>query len=443
MKSGATTDSSKQSIVGNLSWALAGKMTNLVSGLVVGIIVARYLGPEKYGLMNYVVSFVFLFQTISVFGLDNIEIREEARHDVDHRIVMGTSFVLRCVLSVICIALCVLTSWQMGADRYTIMLVAIYSLVILFNTLVVIRNYYFSQVRNKHIVQAEISRTLICIVIKLALLIGGATLTWFVVANMLDMLLVGTGYVMAYRHDVGSMRQWRFDAGYARFLLRESFPLLLTNAAVIVYQRIDQVMIGDMVDKESVGYFSVASRFVEILIYIPMILSQTISPLLTRALKEEGRDAYIRKSQRFMNTSLWLSIIGGAVMSVLAYWAVLILFGETYLPAVAILQIMAFKAAGVALSNTAGAMLVIEGLQRYAIFRDMFGCLVCVVLNYLLLPHYGAIAAAFVTIIANVAAGYVADAFIPAYRHLFVMQTKALFTGWRNLNIKNLLAATK
>ena len=77
-------------------------------------------------------------------------------------------------------------------------------------------------------------------------------------------------------------------------------------------------------------------------------------------------------------------------------------------------------------------MLIVEGLQRYAIIRDTFGCIVCVSLNYILLRQYGIIAAAFVAIASNLAAGYLADAFIPAYRHLFVAQTKAIAFGWKD-----------
>ena len=54
---------SKTNLIKNLYWASLGKVCNLASGLIVGIIVARYLGPEQYGLMNYVISYVFLFQT--------------------------------------------------------------------------------------------------------------------------------------------------------------------------------------------------------------------------------------------------------------------------------------------------------------------------------------------------------------------------------------------
>lgn len=412
---------------------MAGKMVNLFSSLVVGIIVARFLGPEQYGLMNYVVSYVFLFQTLSVFGLDNIEIREEAKGTYDYNNIIGTSFGIRLITGVICIVLCIATSYFMDADIYVTALVAIYSVSIILNSFIVARNYFYALVQNQRVVQTEIVRTLICICIKLFLLYIEASLTWFVVALMLDVLIVGVGYCAVYSKEIGSIFDWKFDRSYFPYLLKESFPLMLTSAAVIVYQRIDQVMIGQMIDKESVGYFSVASRFVEILIYIPMILSQTISPVLTRALKESGIE-YEKKSQQFMNLSIWCSLAAAITMSLCAYWIIYLLFGEAYLPAVAILQLMSFKAVSVALSNTAGAMLVIEGLQKYAIFRDAFGCVVCVLLNYLLLPTYGVIAAAFVAIASNLAAGYFADAMIPAYRHLFLKQTKALFFGWRDMD---------
>lgn len=422
----------KEIIVKNLFWSTVGKIVSLLSGLFVGIIVARYLGPEQYGLMDYVISYVFLFMTFAAFGLDAIEIREEARGAEPYQKIIGTAFGLKIIFGLILLIAVILTSWMMDADRYTTLLVAIYSLVIILNSFSVIRNYFTAIVQNEYVVKAEIIRTLAGIVIKVLLLWFGASLTWFMTAYMFDFLLVASGYCMAYHTKIGSMKEWRFNLKYARFLLHESFPLLLTNTAVIVYQRIDHVMIGQMIDKESVGYYSVASRFVEVLIYIPMMLAQTITPVLVSIRERNPRD-YIQKGQQFMNLSLWCSFLAAGVTSLLAYWIVLLTFGKAYLPAVAVLQVMSFKTASVALSNTAGAMLVTEGLQRYAIIRDGLGCIVCISLNYLLLPLYGIIAAAWIAIASNVAAGYIADAIVPAYRHIFVRQTKALALGWKDV----------
>lgn len=433
----------KKVIAKNLLWSVVGKIVSLLGGLLVGIIVARYLGPRQYGLMNYVISYVMLFQTFAVFGLDTIEIREEARKDVPYQTIIGTAFAIKCSLSVLLMVAVIATSYFMDADKYTTSLVAIYSLTIILNSFNVIRNYFIAIVQNEYVVKTEISRTIISIAIKIALLCFHASLTWFLAASMFDFFLLASGYTMAYKKKVGKLSDWHFDSHYARFLCKESYPLLLTNAAVIVYQRIDQVMIGQMIDKTSVGYFSVASKFVEVLIYVPMMLAQTITPVLV-SIRERSVDEYRQKAQQFMNMSLWLTLILSIITSLLSYWVVVLTFGKAYIPAVAVLQVMSFKAASVALSNTAGSMLVAEGLQKWAYIRDGLGCVTCITLNYLLLPRYGIIAAAYIAIISNIVAGYLADALIPAYRHLFVQQTKAILTGWKDAAaVKDIIIAKK
>jgi len=433
----------KEAIAKNLLWSLLGKVTSLLGGLLVGIIVARYLGPAKYGLMSYVISYVLLFQTFAVLGLDSIEIREESKGTEPFQKIIGTAFGLRIISAIFFMALVIGTSWFMDADWQTTGLIVIYSFTIILNSFNVIRNYFTAIVQNEYVVKAEISRTLIGVTIKVTLLLLHASLTWFVAAAMFDMVLLASGYCMAYGTKIGSIRQWYFDRQYARYMLKESIPLMVSGAAIILYQRVDQVMIGQLIDKESVGYFSVAAKFVEILIYIPMVLSQTIMPVLVN-IRERSETDYIVKGQTFMNISLWLTLLLSGITSLLAYWIVIITFGHAYEPSVAVLQILSFKAASLALSNTAGTMIVAEGLQKYTAIRDTLGCIVCICLNYLFLPAYGITAAAWIAIFSNVAAGYVADLLIPSYHHIFRRQTKALFLGWKDLlSVKELFVNTK
>ena len=62
----------REKVVRNIVWAVMGKVVTLLGGLLVGIFVARYLGPEQYGLMSYVMSYVALFQVLASFGMDQI-----------------------------------------------------------------------------------------------------------------------------------------------------------------------------------------------------------------------------------------------------------------------------------------------------------------------------------------------------------------------------------
>ena len=82
------------------------------------------------------------------------------------------------------------------------------------------------------------------------------------------------------------------------YIIKESFPLVLSGAAVVIYQRIDQVMIGNMIDKSSVAYFATAGKFLDLVIFLPMVLTQTITPLLV-VVKEDDYEKYVQKSINF------------------------------------------------------------------------------------------------------------------------------------------------
>ncbi|MDO5341214.1 MAG: flippase [Bacteroidia bacterium] len=426
-------------ITKNVGWAVAGKTVSLLGSLLVGILVARYLGPEQYGLMNYVISYVCIFQVFATFGLDSIEIREESRHPEERDVIIGTAFMIKIVLAVITLAAVAVSVMITETDSFTRWMIMLYSLSIVLNSLNVIRNHFTSLVWNEYVVKTEISRTVIGALIKIGLLFAKAGLGWFIAVYTFDFVLLASGYCTSYRLKIDRMKLWRFDTKWAKYLVAQSFPLMLTGAAVMIYQRIDQVMIGKMIDSASVGQFSVASKFVEVLIFVPTIIAQTVAPILIRT-REKDNDEYKKKSQVFMNVTIWGSIFMAAVTSLISYYLVIWTFGKAYLPAVLILQILSFKVVSVALSNTAGQLLIIEGLQKYAILRDAFGCLICVIFNLLLIPRFGTEGAAVVAILSNLSAGYIADLFIPQYRHLFRMQSKALLLGWKDIfKIKSLL----
>ncbi len=428
----------KLKVFRNLYWAVAGKVVTLLGSLLVGIMVARYLGPEQYGLMNYVISYVALFQVLASFGLDNIEIREESKANDKKEVIIGTAFTLKCIFALVAMAVVMITALLFEADGFTKAMICMYSLSMLLNSFGVIRNYFTSLVWNEYVVKTEISRTIIGALIKVVLLLLHAPLVWFIVATLFDVLLVASGYCVAYTKKIDKISLWRFDKEWAKYLIKQSFPLLLSGAAVIIYQRIDQVMIGNMIDKASVGQFSVASKFVEILIFIPTIMAQTITPVLVR-IREKSQEEYERKAQLFMNVTVWMCLLMAVLVSLLSYWLIRYTFGNEYLLAVPVLQIMAFKVVGMALSNTSGQMIIIEHIQKFAVIRNIVGCVFCVGLNLLLIPYCGIEGAGWVTIITTLVSGWLVHLFIPAYRPLLKMQNKALMYGWKDLfNVKAL-----
>ena len=404
----------------------------MASALFVGILVARYLGPENYGIMNYVISYVALFSVFATFGLDNIEIRELSRQNDKKDTILGTCFSIRILFAVLAYLGIVFSLSIYKTDRFTSLMILAYGLTLFTGTGNILRNYFTSIVQNKYIVKSEIFRTFIGAGIKILLLWLKAPLEYFIYAQLFDTVLVASGYYISYKSIVGSVRLWRFDKTIIGFILKESFPLVLSGAAVIIYQRIDQVMIGNMLNKTEVGYFATAGKFVDLIVFLPTVLVQTVTPMLIRA-KENHPETYEAKKKTFVSITTWTAIIMSLVVSMLAYWLITYTYGVKYAPAIPVLQIMAFKAVGMALSSSGGQIIIMERMQKWAFIRNIIGCFICIILNYLLIPRFGVIGSAAVTIVTVLFTGCLANIFIPPYHKVMKIQLYALFMGWKEL----------
>lgn len=422
----------RRKIFRNVAWAMLGKAVNMLGVLFVGILVGRYLGPEKYGLMNYVISFVALFEVLSEFGLSHIEIRELAKEPQGRDAIMGTCFALRTMFAVLAFLLLAGVVFWTESDAYTRKVIMAYGLCLFAFPFNVARNYFTSIVRNEYVVKSQIARTLVGALIKIALLWQKMSLTWFILAAGFDFVLLAAGYAQSYRTQVGSLRSWRFEAGRIPFLLAESFPLLLSGAAVIVYQRIDQVMIKHLVSKEGVGYFATAGMFLNVVLFLPTVLVQTVTPILVK-LHRDNPAVYRKKALEVVGGVTWLSVLISFGVMVCAPWMIGWTYGARYAAAIPILQILIWKTVGMALSTAAGHIIIIEGIQKWAVVRNLLGCAVCIALNWVVLPRSGVVGAAWVTLATVAVTGWLGNLVIPPYHHIFVLQCKALLTGWKSM----------
>ena len=429
----------KKKALKNIAWAICGKIFSLLSILVVGIIVARYLGKEQYGIMNYVISIVAIFQVFADFGLDFIQIREESKNPHLRDRIIGTVYGLKLFFAILTL-LAIYITVSIFIDEVSIRsYIMLYALSIIMNTTWVSRNHFTSMVWNEYVVKTEILRNVIGMVIKVGLVLLHLPLIWFICSLLFDSFLLATGYLVSYTKKIDSIRKWSFDKTLAFYMIRQAFPLLLSSAAIIVYNKIDQVMIGDMIDKANLGIYSVAIRFTELLVFVPTIIAQTISPMLVEMHKTDAA-RYEECSRIFVNVTVSLCIILALMTSLLSYPIVYVTFGKAYIGAASVLSILAFKVIGDALSQTSGQLIIIEGKQKYAPIRNIIGCVACIILNLILIQRYGIHGAAYTALITIFISGTLANFLIPSYNGIFYKQLKALCVGWKDIiHIKTIL----
>lgn len=414
----------RKKVAKNLYWAVIGKMVSVLGELLVGVFVARTLGPEQFGLMNYVISYVMIFSVISRFGLDGIEVRELSKPETNRGELLGTALGLRFIFSGVTYILIALSLWRFEANHMTRTLIYIYAGSVFFGSFAVFRNYFTSVIQHEHVVKSEIFRTVLGEIIKLLVLWKRPELVWILGAFAFDTVLLGIGYAGTFRKraDPGIGR-WSFNLDMAGVLVRNAFPLLLSALAIVLYQKINTVLIRNMLDEASLGYYAVAAKVVDFSVFIPAILAQSVAPMLVKA-HSENYEAYLHKRQVFMNWMFWCGTALSITLFLTAPYVIKILYGDAYSMSHTTLRILAWKLMFSSWLLATGEIIVIENLQKYAVFRNIVGAAISISGNLLLIPVWGITGSALVLVTSVFATGFISNLLIPRYRFLTTMQIR-------------------
>ena len=408
----------------NTSWLAAEKVVRIILYLVVGILVARYLGPESFGILSYALSFVALFTAVASLGMNAIIVRDIVNAPEKENAIMGTAFWLRVGGAVLVMLLLWGAVKLTAGDHDTNILIFIIGSGLIFQAFNVIDFYFQAKVLSKYTTIAQISQAVIISVIKLWLIYIKAGVFWFAVVALLESIVLAAGFIITYVHQRLSLCRWSFDLSIARRLLNDSYPLIFSGVFVSIYMRIDQVMIKMMLDSTAVGYYAVAVKVCEAWYFIPVIIAASVFPAILNARKADTA-IYHDRLQKLYDLMVLLAVLIAIPTMLLSHWIINLLFGPVYSPAAVILQIYIWAGIFLFLGVANEKWYFAENLQLYALYRTLAGGVSNILLNLWLIPKMGIGGAAIATLISYSIASYWSMFFTKKSRQNFIMTTKS------------------
>jgi O-antigen/teichoic acid export membrane protein len=253
-----------------------------------------------------------------------------------------------------------------------------------------------------------------------------------VLVTLVDQLTLALSLYLAYRYQKLGSFYWHFDIPIAKQLLKDSWPLIFSGLVVMIYMRIDQVMIKEMLGEREVGLYSAAVRLSEVWYFIPIIVTSSLFPAIVSA-KKESEKLYYTRLQRLFTTLVWMAIVVAVATTFLSDWLVALLYGEAYKETGRVLMLNIWTGLFVSLGVASSSWLTNENLQQLALYRTLSGAISNIILNFLLIPIYGIGGAAIATLISYMAAALIFDIFHKKTRRLFIMKIETvLFKGLIN-----------
>lgn len=427
-----------QKYLRNTSWLFIDRVVRLGAVFVTGIAVAKALGPEQFGVLNYASGFVGLFFALTTMGLDEIVVRDLVRHPGRRDEILGSSALLKLLGALVLVTAVFIGTFVNHMDRTKTLMVMIIAAAELLKPAMVVEYYFLAQHKAAKYAQVNMFQTLAACGFRVLLIVLDAPLVWFAWSYVVEMLVYVAFSAIYYQSEGLLVRAWRSTAPMVKELLQQSWPLIVFGLGLYVQAKIDQVMIFDVLKhtlgekqaNEEAGQYAAALKMIEALGFLPVIVQKALAPAITRA-KLEDTAKYEDRLLNQYRLMFILFLITAIPLYFLAEWVVVLFYGAKYAAAGHLLSLFAIRLLFTNMGVAKSSFITNENLFRYALITSLVGAGLNVAMNYFLIPQYRSGGAIIATIGSFFVSIFLLDLFFKEARRNFGWMMKGMATFWR------------
>lgn len=414
----------------NFGWLLFDRFGRMAISFIVGTWMVRYLGPGDYGVLNYGLSVTIILGVVPTLGIDLIVRRELVQRPEDTDAILGTTFRLKLVAGVATYLLTVAGACWLEGDHLARFVIIVSGTTLVQHALFTFDNYFHAHLQARNSALAQNIAFALSSAGRVILILRHAPLEAFAWMLLLELPINSALLVWFYRRGGGHFCNWRWSSSLAQRLLAEGWPLAMGAIATMLFARADQVLLTKLRDTTEVGRYAAAQRLFDLFQFLPAALATSLAPALLRA-RETGPGSYDWVARRFFNRiaqMAWAVALPGMLgASFIVPW----LYGEEYRSSSAMLTLLLAALPAMALSLARQQYLINERNTRIQLVMAVSGLSVSLILNWILIPHYGGMGSALAATISHWITGVLLSFAWPLTRPVGQWQLRALFGLWR------------
>lgn len=427
----------QKKVLKNAGWIIACKAIKAVLMLIVTAITARYLGPDKYGLISYAAGLVSFVLPIMQLGLNNTIVHELVDRPEEEGKVLGTSMTMSAFSAFLCIIGVVsFTLIANKGETDTIIVSAIYSILLIFQALEHIQYWFQSKLLSKFSAIAMLVAYVAVSVFQIVLVICGVSVYFFAISYSLDFLIIDAILILIYNKK--SHQKLSFSFALARELFKVSKYYIIASLMNAVFHQTDKIMLKLMVGNAQTGIYTSAATCAEMASFIFAAILDSMRPEIFRH-KKENNEKYEKSVTELYSVVIYFSLIVCLLITLFAPLIIKILYGQQYKQAVPVLSFLTWHTVLVYIGSVRNIWILAEGKQKYIWIINLGGAVTNILLNFLLIPIYGAMGAAIATFVTHFVNNVVTGLLIkPLWRNYTL-----LLRGFNPKNLKGVFNALK
>ena len=399
--------------VTNVSWIMIGRIIQLLLAFITAMLVTRYLGPSEYGRLTYVFSYIQLFLPICALGMNDILPKTLLDNREESDKIMGTAIIMRLCVSAVCMVCSVVLVSLFNNNPQYYQIAMLQSLNLLFYSFDSLIYFFQANLLSKKVgISLSITYTLTAIY-KIVGILLHKDIMWFAFAMSLDYIIQAVMLLFFYYSNHNKLV---FSASWISRLLGKSAYYVFSGLLVVIYGKVtDILLLGKMVDETSVGYYGAAITLCNAWPFVLMAIIDTANPIIID-LYESDKALFEKRLKQLYSAIFYLCLLVSFGIIIFGELAIRIVYGNDFMPAVLPFKIYSFSTAFSYLGVARSAWMQCENKTRYETLIALFGAVVNIVMNYVLIKNYGIIGAAIAAVMTQFLTNYVFLFFIKDIR---------------------------
>lgn len=398
------------------------RVMRLLIGLLLASQMARHVGAEGFGQLAVAMASVGVLLCLGELGFARSTVRLLMTSGKPEEEILGTTVAARLLLSCLLFGgLCVGVMWVQPASGVLLM---IYGVQLLTNPITEILCWFEAKQRMGEVAVAQFVgffASAVCIGVGIWL---DAPLYFFAITYAVEgWTFLGLSWWWFHRSG-GRVRLSAFRVGEAKALVGQSWYEMASQLALILLFRVDAIMVGAMCGAAEAGLYGASVRLSELVYFVPQILASLYLPRMIE-LRQSNLGEYRKRMTDYFSLSL---LVAGVCALTLAFGSPLLgwVFGEEFKAGAGILEVHAWSFIPYAIGIARTQYLTVEN-RLWVNLPSVVGALVVNVgLNWLWIPQYGGMGAAWATLVAYGLAWVLSSFLLPSVaKDLGVMLSQA------------------
>ena len=388
------------------------------------VLLANYFGKEKFGEYQFILSIVLLSFIINFF-VDEKYIKKLFFHSNNKNVLFNT-IALKSFLNILVILISFFVIHTFEFDKKILQL--FYILVIdraVTNCVITLSFYFEYKSRSKYLAFISILCNVLTLTLQFFVIYLELSLIHLVLSILVVTIIKSTLLFYTFKKIFSLSIHSYLDLKLIREILYKSLSIGLAGISALVYSKIDQVMIGNMVGMKEVGVYSVATQIISGIMIVILPVQKSLYPKLIDLFNKDQK-TYKKKYYLITFISTWLFI--GSTIFIYFFFPLIFnyLFSAEYKDAIYIFYILMIGTFFMYNSILRSTHIIFIDGQKYLMFSQILSLFLNIVLNFFLIKKFGVFGAAISTSFSIFFSLFFSNIFFKETRHIFWNQFKAI-----------------